>query len=122
MVALAHLPIIRDPNSSAVTHDEIRDSNPSGSASRSRPPLRWRVVATMQMPRLASPGSAGYQRYNALQYDPYPLDDIAPPVAGTRPQEYSRPIPEVTRGQAFNAQPRTPQPVLPPSFAAPCHR
>ncbi len=66
------------------------------------------------MPQLAHPGSAGYQRYNALQYDPYPLDDVAPPVAGTRPKEYDRPIPEVTRGKLFH-YPRPGE----PTFAAP---
>jgi hypothetical protein len=75
--------------------------------------------AGTQMPRLESPGSAGSQRYSALQWDPYPLDDIAPPVAGGRPQEYARPIPEVKRGQTFTARPRNPAPVVMPSFAAP---
>jgi hypothetical protein len=68
------------------------------------------------MPQLASPGSAGYQRYQALQYDPYPLDDVAPPVAGTRPKEYDRPIPEVTRGRLFHyPQPGEPT-IAAPSF------
>ena len=56
---------------------------------------------TIRMPDLYHPGSAGYQRANALQFDPYPLDDVAPPVAGGRPREYDRPIPEVKRGQTF---------------------
>ena len=71
------------------------------------------------MPRLESPGSAGYQRYNALQYDPYPLDDVAPPVAGGRPREYDRPIPEVKRGQAFHYPRKRPAPVLTSPFSAP---
>lgn len=53
------------------------------------------------MPDLASAGPAGAQRASALQWDPYPLDDVGPPVVGGRPQEYARPIPEVKRGQAF---------------------
>lgn len=67
------------------------------------------------MPQLANPGSAGYQRYNALQYDPYPLDDVAPPVAGGRPKEYDRPIPEVKRGRVFSDR-RPTQPAAIPSF------
>ena len=63
---------------------------------------------TIRMPQLAGPGSAGYQRSNALQFDPYPLDDVAPPVAGGRPREYDRPIPEVKRGQIFTPKRLTP--------------
>jgi hypothetical protein len=69
------------------------------------------------MPRLESPGTAGYQRYNALQFDPYPLDDVAPPVAGGRPKEYDRPIPEVQRGQKFTPKRPNLQPIAIPSFA-----
>lgn len=65
------------------------------------------------MPQLENPGSAGYQRYNALQFDPYPLDDVAPPVAGTRPREYERPIPEVKRGQIFTPKRLAPAPAVP---------
>ena len=71
------------------------------------------------MPQLENPGSAGYQRYNALQYDPYPLDDVAPPIAGGRPREYDRPIPEVKRGQAFTPKRLRPPPVVASPFAAP---
>jgi hypothetical protein len=74
---------------------------------------------TIRMPQLANPGPAGYQRYNALQYDPYPLDDVAPPVAGGRPREYDRPIPEVKRGQAFHYPRKRPAPVLTSPFPAP---
>lgn len=74
---------------------------------------------TIRMPQLANPGPAGYQRYNALQFDPYPLDDVAPPVAGARPQEYARPIPEVKRGQAFTPKRLRPAPALTSPFAAP---
>ena len=79
------------------------------------------------MPDLLHPGPAGLQRADALQWDPYPLDDVGPPVEGGRPREYARPIPEVTRGQAFT--PKRPQlrpipwptlslPSLPPAPAA----
>lgn len=72
----------------------------------------------MRMPQLENPGSAGYQRYNALQFDPYPLDDVAPPVAGTRPREYERPIPEVKRGQIFTPKRLAPAATV-PSFGPP---
>ena len=68
------------------------------------------------MPQLYHPGSAGYQRANALQYDPYPLDDVAPPVAGTRPKEYDRPIPEVKRGQTYTTDWYKLKPRATPSF------
>jgi hypothetical protein len=68
------------------------------------------------MPQLYHPGSAGQQRYNALQYDPYPLDDVAPAVAGTRPKEYDRPIPEVKRGQTYTTDFNKPKGVSLPSF------
>ena len=64
-------------------------------------------VVRDRMPRARYPGTAGYRRAIALQFDPYPLDDVAPPVAGGRPKEYDRPIPEVQRGQTFT--PRRPK-------------
>lgn len=68
------------------------------------------------MPNFSSPGSAGQQRRTALQFDPYPLDDVAPPVAGGRPREYARPIPEVQRGQAFAPRPTVMQPMQWPAW------
>jgi hypothetical protein len=73
--------------------------------------------AKVRMPELYHPGTAGSQRYTALQYDPYPLDDVAPPVAGARPKEYDRPIPEVKRGQAYTPKRLSLQPIATPSFA-----
>jgi len=81
--------------------------------------LALAACRTTQMPDFAHPGSAGQQRYNALQYDPYPLDDVAPAVAGTRPKEYDRPIPEVKRGQTYTPKRLTPQPIPMPSFSLP---
>lgn len=72
---------------------------------------------TIRMPDFYHPGSAGYQRANALQFDPYPLDDVAPPVAGARPKEYDRPIPEVERGQAFTPKRPNLRPIAFSSFA-----
>jgi hypothetical protein len=71
------------------------------------------------MPELWHPGPAGYQRANALQWDPYPLDDVAPRVDGARPREYARPIPEVTRGQAFTPKRPQLQPIPWPTLSLP---
>lgn len=60
--------------------------------------------AGTQMPNWQHPGPAGYQRYNALQFDPYPSDDVGPST-GTRPREYSREIPEAQRNQKFSPTP-----------------
>lgn len=72
---------------------------------------------TVRMPALYHPGPAGYQRANALQFDPYPLDDVAPPVAGARPHEYDRPVPEVKRGQTYTPKRPNLRPIAIPSFA-----
>ena len=75
--------------------------------------------ATIRMPDLLHPGPAGYQRANALQYDPYPLDDIGPPVEGARPREYARPIPEVKRGQTYTPKRPALQPIPWPTLSVP---
>lgn len=74
--------------------------------------------AGTQMPNLYHPGPAGYQRYNALQYDPYPSDDVGPPT-GTRPREYNREIPEAERAQKFSPPPAGVRPIQWPSFSLP---
>ena len=77
------------------------------------------ACATVRMPNLLHPGPAGYQRADALQWDPYPLDDIGPPVEGARPREYARPIPEVKRGQTFTPKRPTLQPITWPTLSVP---
>jgi hypothetical protein len=54
---------------------------------------------TIRLPRLASPGTAAFQRANAEQFDPYPQNDMGPPIVGGRPREYQVPIPEVNRAR-----------------------
>lgn len=54
---------------------------------------------TIRYPRWQSPGTAPLQRYNAEQFDPYPLPDVGPAIVGGRPREYSVPVPEVTRAR-----------------------
>lgn len=56
---------------------------------------------TIRMPDLFHPGSAQQQRAEALDHDPYPLDDAGPAIVGGRPPGYERPVPEVERARAF---------------------
>ena len=74
--------------------------------------------AGTQMPDWYHPRPAGYQRYNALQFDPYPSDDVGPST-GTRPREYNREIPEAERAQKFSPPPPGVRPVQWPSFSLP---
>jgi hypothetical protein len=74
---------------------------------------------TIRTPDFYHPGSAGQQRAAALQFDPYPLDDVAPAVAGTRPREYDRPIPEVKRGQTYTPKRPKLQPIPWPTLNMP---
>ncbi|HEX5472145.1 MAG TPA: hypothetical protein VFW73_09670 [Lacipirellulaceae bacterium] len=48
---------------------------------------------------IAHPGPAAYQRAEAIQHDPYPLDDVGPEVVGARPREYQIPLNEVERSR-----------------------
>jgi hypothetical protein len=52
-------------------------------------------------PRLFNPGPAPYQRQRAVQFDPYPDQDAGPSVAGGRPLDYDRQIPEADRSRFF---------------------
>ena len=53
----------------------------------------------LQWPRLRGPGPAHYQQYQATVYDPYPENDIGPPVVGGRPRGYQNPYPQTERLQ-----------------------
>lgn len=55
--------------------------------------------ATVRKPKLFHPGPAGYQRYNATQFDPYPPNDMGPAIVGGRPVDYMQPPPEVVRAR-----------------------
>jgi hypothetical protein len=75
---------------------------------------------TIRQPRLTSPGPAPVQRYNATQFDPYPLPDMGPEIVGGRPLEYIVPVPEVERANQFRDQQAArgqpvfvPQPTIP---------
>jgi hypothetical protein len=52
---------------------------------------------TIRQPRLLHPGPASVQRYNAVQFDPYPQADMGPEIVGGRPIDYMTPVPEVER-------------------------
>lgn len=54
---------------------------------------------TIRKPNWAHPGPAPYQRGNATQFDPYPQNDMAPPIVGGRPAGYAKPPSEVERAR-----------------------
>jgi len=79
---------------------------------------------TLRRPQLLHPGPAGFQRNNALLFDPYPSDDLGPEIVGGRPRGFQKPPQEITRSrqQSPLAPWRGPRPVLPPvvpAFPAP---
>lgn len=49
-------------------------------------------------------GTIDRQKSRAVVHDPYPLNDIGPPVIGGRPREYIDPQAEVTRNHAVPQQ------------------
>ncbi len=56
----------------------------------------------IHFPELHSPGTATQQRGESIVHDPYPLNDIGPPVVGGRPLAYQTPVPEVDRAFMFD--------------------
>lgn len=66
----------------------------------------------------AHPGPAPYQRAQAIQHDPYLLDDVGPEVVGARPREYQRPLNEVERARLAASPPPGVQALPPPTAAA----
>ncbi len=74
---------------------------------------RWAIVCvaglllaagckTTAKPSWFRPGTAKEQQSRALRFDPYPETNIGPPMAGARPREFDRSIPEVDRAQQFS--------------------
>ncbi len=53
----------------------------------------------------AHPGPAAYQRAQAIQHDPYVLNDVGPEVVGGRPREYMIPVNEVDRARQAATRP-----------------
>jgi hypothetical protein len=60
-------------------------------------------------PRLLNPGSEKQQQRRAELFEPYPENDVGPPIVGGRPREYASPRAEVLR-----VQPRMTEPSLAP--------
>jgi hypothetical protein len=88
------------------------------------------VCGCLAAPTVFHPGTEAYQQARARKFEPYPENDMGPPVVGARPREYQDQEAEVTRvlrdphepvlvpctpQQAPLAQPQIVQPV----FAAP---
>jgi len=52
-------------------------------------------------------GSIDRQKNRAVTFDPYPLNDIGPPIVGGRPREHANPLPEAARNE-LTARPISP--------------
>jgi len=50
-------------------------------------------------PTWRSPGTVAVQRNRAERFDPYPEDDVGPPIEGSRPREFQTPPAEVKRSR-----------------------
>ncbi len=44
-------------------------------------------------------GSVDRQKARAVTFDPYPLNDIGPPIVGGRPRGFTNPLPEAQRNE-----------------------
>lgn len=72
---------------------------------------------TVVKPQLCDPGWAQQQRARAIQFDPYPQNDVGPEIVGGRPPDYAVPPNEVERAFQQNPLPRrssAPMPVVMP--------
>jgi hypothetical protein len=65
---------------------------------------------------IAHPGPAAYQRAQAIQHDPYVLNDVGPEVVGGRPREYMIPVNEVDRARMAATPPPGLTPMSPPAI------
>lgn len=50
-------------------------------------------------PNFGSPGTIGMQRARAVLHDPFPNNDIAPPIVSGRPLGFDRPLSEPAQAQ-----------------------
>ncbi len=69
--------------------------------------------ADVAPPRFLHPGRTEDQQLRAQRFDPYPMTDVGPAVAGGRPLQYDKPAPETERMQndvAFSERFRQPAP------------
>jgi hypothetical protein len=72
----------------------------------------------IRFPTLWSPGTAPYQRAEAIRHDPYPLNDVGPEIEGGRPREYQQPVNEVERSRMAAPRPVALQPIPVPVLPA----
>ena len=70
----------------------------------------------IKFPDLFHPGNAPNQRAEAIEHDPYPLDDAGPPVVGGRPLGYQAGVPEVERSRLNAPPPPGLQPIVVPGL------
>jgi hypothetical protein len=61
---------------------------------------------TIQGPNWYHAGPAPHQQFWAQVFDPFPEDEIAPPVDGGRPREFDRAPPEIDRARHYARPPR----------------
>ncbi len=50
-------------------------------------------------PNWFNPGPASVQQARAVQFDPYPEDELGPQIVGSRPPGYQDPPPETARAR-----------------------
>ncbi|MCP4775024.1 MAG: hypothetical protein GY880_12360 [Planctomycetaceae bacterium] len=57
-------------------------------------------------PNWGPQGTIGQQRSNAIQHDPFPSDDLAPPILGGRPPGFEQPKSEsvIAQGSPFSSK------------------
>ena len=55
--------------------------------------------SAVRKPTLLHPGPAYFQRNNAMQFDPYPQNDMGPEIVGGRPIDFQKPPNEVSRAR-----------------------
>jgi hypothetical protein len=66
----------------------------------------------MRFPDFMHPGWANQQRRDAIEHDPYPLNDVGPEVVGGRPREYQQPVREIERARMFATRPLAARPTV----------
>ncbi len=57
--------------------------------------------SAVRYPQFLHPGPAGFQQNNAMQFDPYPPNDVAPAIVGGRPLDFQKPAGEVERARQY---------------------
>jgi hypothetical protein len=71
----------------------------------------------IRFPNFSSPGPAPIQRAEAVQHDPYPLNDLGPEIVGGRPLSYQQSLTETERAKLVPTQPVLIQGSAPPGSA-----